>query len=145
MALGSRGRPAALELLGADDSQLVVLALMWIRDHPSRDVADAVAELLEHEDDTVALMAIECLGLVGTEAHAAALVRSLRLGDRAHAHRGYEALASLGGPHARGFLEFAARNEDDPSLAAAARRALDTVRSGAADRTGDPVPRGHRR
>jgi hypothetical protein len=145
LALG-RGDPGAIErLLGSEDPELVLLGLGWVHDHPNPTAADAVAALLEHEDDRVALLAIECLGMIGGPRHAEALVRSVRLGDAAQAHRTYEALASMGGPRAREFLEFAARNEEDPRLAAAARRALEQVRG----ETGGPevrnVRRGHRR
>jgi len=145
MALGRNDPGAVQALLGSEDPELVLLGLGWIHDHPDPKAADAVAAVLEHEDDRVALLAIECLGMIGGPQHAEALVRSVKLGDAAQAHRTYEALASLGGPRAREFLEFAARNEDDPRLAAAAIRALEQIR----DESGGPQPsnvrRGHRK
>ena len=48
------------------------------------------------------------------------------VGAAAGAHARH-ALARLGGPEAEGFLEFAARNEDEPDLRAAAERALRKV------------------
>jgi hypothetical protein len=142
----ARNDPGAVQdLLASEDPELVLLGLGWVHDHPDPEAADAVAAVLEHEDDRVALLAIECLGMIGGTRHAEALVRSVRLGDAAQAHRTYEALASLGGPRAREFLEFAARNEEDPRLAAAAIRALEQLH----DESGGPRPsnvrRGHRK
>lgn len=142
-----RGDAAATKrILDHPDPELVVLAIEWIARHRLREHADTVASLLDHEDDRIALRAVECLGVVGTEEHARLLVSKPRLADRAHASRLYETLRGLGGPHALGFLEFAARNEDDPALADLAKRALEDVRQ-------EPVrehapratlPRGHR-
>jgi hypothetical protein len=145
LALG-RNDPGALQrLLGSEDPELVLLGLGWVHDHPDPKAADAVAALLEHEDDRVSLLAIECLGMIGGPRHAEALVRSVRLGDTAQAHRTYEALASLGGPRAREFLEFAARNEDDPRLAAAAIRALEQILDESSGPQPGNVRRGHRK
>lgn len=145
LALG-RNDPGAVEhLLASEDPELVLLGLGWLHDHPDPGAADAVAGVLEHEDDRVALLAIECLGMIGGSRHAEALVHSVKLGDAARAHRTYEALASLGGPRAREFLEFAARNEEDPRLAAAAIRALEQIREDSGGSQPSNVRRGHRK
>ena len=59
-----------------------------------------------------------------------------------------DALSRLGGPEAAGFLEFAARNEDEPERRAAAERALrrvaDSAMVGASERDDRTQNRGHR-
>ncbi len=112
------------ELLAASDPELVVLALEWIRDRRSPGDADSVAALLDHSDERVGLLAIEALGVIGGPEHVHGLLRGVRLSDPGQAHRAYEALARLGGPDAKAFLEFAARNEDEPERRQAATRAL---------------------
>jgi hypothetical protein len=141
-----RGDPAAIQrILRHPDPELVVLAVEWISRHRLRAHADQIAALVEHADDRVVLRAVECLAVVGTQAHARALVTRPRLADRAHASRLYETLAGLGGPDAVGFLEFAARNEDDPALAELARRALERARhDGVGSDASAWLPRGHR-
>jgi hypothetical protein len=144
-----RGDEAAIErILAHPDPELVVLALEWIARHRLRAHADAVAQLVGHADDRVALRAVECLGVVGAQKHARALVSAPRLADRAHASRLYATLAGLGGPDAVGFLEFAVRNEEDPTLAAMAKRALEHARHGGEQGTSPqgrtPMMRGHR-
>lgn len=111
-------------LLQDEDPEVVIVALAGIRERRWRALGDAVFGLTEHEDPRVAIAAVHCLGAIGGPEHAPGMLKAARLSDRAHANRLYEALANLGGEHARGFLEFAARNEDDPELASAAERAL---------------------
>jgi hypothetical protein len=140
------GRAAIATLLAADDPQIVVLALDWVIDHRGREYADEVARLVPHPDERVALRAVECLGVVGEPRHARVLVQTPRLADRAYAQRIYDALARLGGEEAQGFLEFAARNEDDPLMMEVAADALSRLHG--ADATtgpqGDSAARGHR-
>jgi hypothetical protein len=141
------GEVDARRLLGSSDPEIVVLALEQILRQRWRGAADEVATLLEHDDPRVVMAAVECLGIVGTPEHTAVLVRQVRLADADQARRLYDALASLGGAQARGFLEFAARNEDDPALADVAARALGRLRDGppsddAMDE--DTTLRGHR-
>jgi hypothetical protein len=137
---------AALEgVLSAPDAQIVILGLDWIAAHRVRARADEVARLVDHEQPLVALRAIECLALVGGPEHVHALVRRPHLADRAYARRIYDAVAQLGGPQALGFLDFAARNEDDPEMADAAAQAL--ARVGQARGASEPLTRpgrGHR-
>lgn len=116
-------------VLADEDPEIVVLALDWVEARRARDMADAVVGLVGHEDARIALRAVECIGVVGSPEHARHLVVRPRTGDRAHANRLYEALANLGGDDAAGFLEFAARNEDDPAMAELAQRALTRVRA----------------
>jgi hypothetical protein len=144
-----RGDAATLQrLLGHPDPELVLLTLDWVHAHRMREHGDAVARLVDHADERVALRAVECLGVVGTERHARVLVANPRLADRAHTHRLYETLAHLGGPDAAGFLEFAARNEDDPVMADLARNALARMREDGESEDGAsrrrPRSRGHR-
>ena len=142
-----RGDAAAIRrILEHPDPELVILAIDWIGRHRLRMHADGVAALVDHADERVALHAVECLAVVGTQEHARALVTRPRLADRAHASRLYETLARLGGPHAVGFLEFAARNEEDPALADLAKRALERARQdGVGERASRPsLSRGHR-
>ena len=139
------GEDAVPSLLAADDGQIVLVALDWIAAHRARQFADDVAALVERDDPWVALRAIECLGLVGGPEHVDALVRKPRLADPAWTRRLYETVAVLGGDHARGFLEFAARNEDDPDLAKAAERALSQLGMPAPSTAAkSPQTRGHR-
>lgn len=121
------GADAVAHVLAADDGQIKLVALDWIAGHRARQFADDVATLVEHDDPWVALRAIECLALVGGPEHVDALVRRPKLADPAWARRVYDTVAVLGGDDARGFLAFAARNEDDPELAKAAARALAQV------------------
>lgn len=139
------GEADARRLLGASDPEIVVLALEQIAKQRWRDAADEVAALLGHDDERVVASAVECLGSVGGPHHTAALLRHVRLADSDQARRLYETLAALGGDEARGFLEFAARNEDDPvgaDLASRALRRLHGVAEGSSD-DGDTL-RGHR-
>lgn len=140
-----RGTPAELQALLADeDPEVVLLALDGIERRGLRALGDAVFGLVEHPEERVALRAVESLGVVGGPEHAPGLVRFARLADRAHANRLYETLAKLGGEHARGFLAFAARNEDDPELATLAERALARLDANEPLGSPDAVARGHR-
>jgi hypothetical protein len=140
-----RGTTAELEaLITNEDPEVILVALDGVERRRLRSLGDAVFSLVEHPEERVALRAVECLGVVGGEEHASGLVRLARLADRAHANRVYEALAKLGGEQARGFLAFAARNEDDPELASLAERALAQLEANEPlDRT-EAVARGHR-
>lgn len=140
-----RGTPSELTaLLSDEDPEVVLLVLDGVERRRLRELGDAVFGLVEHPEERVALRAVECLGVVGGPEHASGLVRLARLADRAHANRLYETLASLGGEHARGFLAFAARNEDDPELATLAERALARLDANEPRGSVDAVARGHR-
>jgi len=126
----ARGDDAARAALLLDtDPEIVVLTVNWIQTHRQRALADAVAPLAASSVDAVALAAIDCIGAVGGPEHAAQLVRHPKVADRAHANRLYDTLANLGGEHAIGFLEFAARNEEDPEMAGLAAHALVRARA----------------
>lgn len=146
VALGTREELAAL--LGDDDPEVIIVGLQGVRARRERALGDSVFALLGHDDERVGLEAVECLGSIGGPEHAPGLLREARLADRAHANRLYEALANLGGEHAKGFLEFAVRNEEDPELASLAQRALERLDAteptakAPAERPG--VGRGHR-
>jgi hypothetical protein len=149
--LARDGHEAARRLLEDEDPVLVLLALGWVATHEQRENADAVAALLRHRDERVEWAAIETLAKIGSSDHVRQLVASARLADRAHTGRLYEALAELGGEEAEGFLDFAARNEDDPALAEVAQKALEQVQESGpgvtAAVTDPPRPaaiRGHR-
>ncbi len=126
--LARRSPGAVASLLDDTDPQLVALTLEWIRDHhdeaPAHDAADRVALLINHAESDVRLLAIETLGVVGGPQHVGALLERIELNDADQVQRTYEALARLGGNEARTFLDFAARNEDEPDLQAAAEHAL---------------------
>lgn len=148
----ARGRgDAAAALLGADDPELKLLALEWIRDHPGPGLADAVAGQLEQGDPEVVALALEVLTAIGEARHAAAVVRRVERSP-ALAREGYRALAVLGGADAVGFLRFAAANEDEPGLRAEAERALSAALAGPGERVAarshgvdlPRVARGHR-
>jgi len=131
-------------LLDDDDPEVVLIALDGVERRRLHALDDRVHALLDHDEERVAMRAVECLGVIGGPEHAPALLRAARLADRAHAYRLYEALAKLGGQHARGFLEFAARNEDDPELATRAEQALAQLVAQEPSAVLDPVARGHR-
>ena len=148
----ARGRgEAAVALLGADDPELKLLALEWIRDHPGPGLADAVAGQMEQNDPQVVALALEVLTTIGEERHAAAVVRRAERSP-ALARAAYQALAVLGGADAVGFLRFAAANEDEPGLRAEAERALSAALAGPGERVAarshgvdlPRVARGHR-
>jgi hypothetical protein len=131
-------------LLADTDPEIVLLALEHVGRRRLRAVADDVAALLPNDDDRVVAAAVECLGLVGSAEHTAVMLKHVRLADRAQAQRLYEALAMLGGDEAAAFLEFAARNEDDPALADVARGALRRLNAPAGTDGVEPELRGHR-
>ncbi len=131
-------------LLDDDDPEVVLIALDGVERRRLHALDDRVHAVLDHDEERVAMRAVECLGVIGGPEHAPALLRAARLADRAHAFRLYEALAKLGGQHARGFLEFAARNEDDPELATRAEQALAQLEAQEPSTVLDPVARGHR-
>lgn len=140
-----RGSVEDLEqLLRDEDPEVVLTALEGVERRRVRALDGAVSALLEHPQDRVALRAMECLGVIGGPEHAPGLLRVARLADRAHANRVYEALANLGGEYARGFLAFAARNEDDPELASLAAQALGRLDATEPAGSGEGVERGHR-
>jgi hypothetical protein len=142
----ARGRPDRVErLLRSQDAELTLLALEWLRDHPDGAHAEHVVHLLDHHDERIALTAIEALGAIGGPEHAPALLRRLQLADAGRTHRAYDALGSLGGPEAVAFLEFAARNEDEPERQAAARQALERARTAPNPTAELPSLEGHRR
>ncbi|KIG13459.1 hypothetical protein DB30_08055 [Enhygromyxa salina] len=118
-------------LLGSSDPDALILTLEWVRDHAdraqARDAADRAVELINHADERVALLAIEALGQIGGPEHVGVLLDRIQLADTRQANSAYDALANLGGPEAEGFLQFAARNEDEPRRRAAAERALHRV------------------
>jgi hypothetical protein len=117
-------------LLRSIDPDLVILALEWIYTHgdqPEAAAADRVAELINHDDEQVGLLALDTIGRIGGPQHVPAVLERIRLTDTTQVSRAYEAIAALGGPEAQGFLQFAARNEDEPDRRAAAQRALQRV------------------
>jgi hypothetical protein len=129
LALGSAG--AVDRLLRSGDSELLSLTLEWIRSHPDEPeaatAADRVAELINHDDEEIGLLALDTIGRIGGPQHVPAVLERIRLTNTPQVSRAYQALAQLGGPEAEGFLEFAARNEDEPDRRAAAERALQHV------------------
>ncbi|MEE9383267.1 MAG: HEAT repeat domain-containing protein [Nannocystaceae bacterium] len=143
--LASGGDGVVAELLAADDPHLNVVAMEWLRSEGDRVRLQLVINMLGHTEPQVARLAVEIIGELGGPEHASALVRHVRLADPGHAHRTYEALASLGGVDAEGFLRFAARNEDDPQRQHTARVALDRLMrsTGASNQRAD-ILRGHR-
>ncbi|PRQ09278.1 hypothetical protein ENSA7_09700 [Enhygromyxa salina] len=122
---------AVTRLLESSDPDALILTLEWVRDHPdhaeAREAANRAVELIEHDDERVALLAIEALGQIGGPEHVVVLLDRIQLADTRQANSAYDALANLGGPEAEGFLQFAARNEDEPRRRAAAERALHRV------------------
>jgi HEAT repeats len=145
LSLVTGERDDARRLLADPDPEIVVLALEHVQRQRWRDLADDVAALLSGSDPRVGVAVVECLGQIGRPEHAGVLLRHVRLADTAQAQRLYEALAALGGDEAAAFLEFAARNEDDPAMAEVAERALRRLRSDpVAEPSVDPALRGHR-
>ena len=150
LARGAGG--AVIDLLESGDSDLVLLTLEWIREHgdetQAKLAANHVAELIKDEDERVGLLAIETIGEIGGPEHVSALLERIQLADSHQVSRAYDALSRLGGPEAAGFLEFAARNEDEPERRAAAERALrrvaDSAMVGAGGRDDRTQNRGHR-
>lgn len=129
LALGTLG--TVDRLLRSSDLELVLLTLEWVRDHGDESQAGAAAnrvtELINHDDEDVGLLALETIGRIGGPQHVPAVLERIRLTNTTQVSRAYDALAQLGGPEAEGFLQFAARNEDEPDRRAAAERALQQV------------------
>ncbi|MFO7567137.1 MAG: HEAT repeat domain-containing protein [Enhygromyxa sp.] len=129
LALGTPG--TVDRLLRSSDVELLLHALQWIRDRgelpEAAAAADRVAELINHDDEDVGLLALETIGRIGGPQHVSAVLERIRLTNNTQVQRAYDAIAELGGPEAEGFLEFAARNEDEPTRRAAAERALRRV------------------
>lgn len=129
LALGTPG--SVDRLLRSRDPDLLLLTLEWVRDHghesEAQAAADRVAELINHDDEDVGLLAIDTIGRIGGPQHVSAVLERIRLTNSPQVSRAYAAIAQLGGPEAARFLEFAARNEDEPDRRAAAERALRRV------------------
>jgi hypothetical protein len=138
----ARGTEGSVDrLLGSSDPDALILALEWVRDHAddpqARAAASRVAALITHADERVGLLAIEAIGHVGGPEHVPILLGRIPFADTREANYAYDALAELGGPEAEGFLQFAARNEDEPRRRAAAERALHRVAESDIVRAGD--------
>lgn len=129
LALGTAG--TVDRLLRSGDPELVLLTLEWIRDHADEPeaaaAADRVTELINHDDEDIGLLALDTIGRIGGPQHVPAVLERIRLTNTPQVSRAYDTLAQLGGPEAEGFLQFAARNEDEPDRRAAAQRALQRV------------------
>lgn len=141
------GAPGAVDrLLESADPELVIQTLEWVRDHADESQASAAADraaaLIGHSDERVGLVAIETVGAVGGPEHVRLLLAGVQLADASQVHRAYDALSHLGGPEAERFLQFAARNEEEPGRRAAARRALRRIAEG--DQGQRAPNRGHR-
>jgi hypothetical protein len=145
------GTPGTFDrLLRSTDAELVRSTLQWIRDGgdppEALAAADRVAELINHDDEQIGLLALEAIGQIGGPQHVPAVLERIRLTNNTQVQRAYDAIAQLGGPEAEGFLQFAARNEDEPGRRAAAERALRRVAD--SDMVGRsrvrPPNRGHR-
>jgi hypothetical protein len=125
------GTPGTVErLLDSSDPDLMILGLQWIREHRDPELsttADRVAELINHHDEDVGLLALDTIGQIGGPQHVSAVIERIELTNTTQVSRAYDAIAELGGPEAEGFLQFAARNEDEPDRRAAAQRALQRV------------------
>jgi hypothetical protein len=133
LALGILDAQVALErgeearvpaLLRSEDPQIVQLALTWVRERRRVEFLPLVTSALEHSHPDVAISAVETLGVLGDSTHVPAILRQAPRLQIASSFRLYETLGRLGGPDAAAFLEFAGRNEEDPALRSAARRAL---------------------
>lgn len=148
VALGTAG--AVERLLGSGDTELITLTLEWLRDHPGEPTAiaaaDQVVELIglkagTEAEEEVGLLALEAIGQIGGPEHVPTVLAHVQLSNPTQVSRAYDAIARLGGPDAEAFLEFAARNEEEPDQRAAAQRALKRV----ANSEGVPtLNRGHR-
>lgn len=123
-ALGRGNHDAVRSLLGAEDPELVILALEWIREHSPATFARDVAPLLAHEDERVSTLAVECLGYADDPGYARLVIHHARPMLRNHTREVYRALARLRGSEALGYLRFAAANEDDEALREEAERSL---------------------
>lgn len=136
-ALAEADPEAVRRLLQAEDPELVILALEWIRENAPRDFAAEVVPLLGHGDERVAALAIECLGYSGDPGYAAVIIRNAQPMRRGPMREVYRSLARLRGADALGFLRFAAANEDENSLREEAERALRLALTGI---VADPTP-----
>ena len=120
-----RGEEARIPaLLRSADPQIVLLALAWVRQRQRAEFLAPVVAALEHPHPDVAISAVETLGRIGDASHVGAILRQAPRLQIASSFRLYETLGRLGGGEAAAFLGFAARNEEDPALRSAARRAL---------------------
>lgn len=145
----ARRQPGQLAtLLDSGDAELAATGLRWLCDHPDAPEAgeqlDRTLALLDHADPDLRLLAIEALGAIGGPDQVAALLERIELNDGDQVARAYDALAQLGGPEARRFLEFAAANEDEPSRQDAAERALQRLEGHSASLIEQVRGRGHR-
>jgi len=134
-------------LLADPDPELRIMAIQWVTRSGRRDLLDPVVQRLADPDPRVAAEALDCLGSLGAPEHAGPMVASARLSDRNHTGHLYMALGALGGAQAQGFLDFAARNEDDPDLASLAQKSLTQALVGPpkpAHATTGSIARGHR-
>lgn len=123
-ALARGNHDAVRSLLRAEDPELVVLALEWIREHAPATFSRDVAELLGHDDERVTSLAVECLGYADDPGYARLIIHHARPMQRNYTREVYRALARLRGPEALGYLRFAAANEDDEALREEAERSL---------------------
>lgn len=138
----ARGDVAAFaELLASDEPEQLLVALRYVRDREDRARLEPILPLLRHADPRVRIEALDVIGALGSDEHAAAIVREVRLLDPGAAREAYRALSRLGGPDAIGFLRFAADNEDDASLRVEAERALSSALAGRGASVAD-APRG---
>ena len=134
-----RGEEARIPaLLRSNDPQVVLLAMAWVRQRERTEFLAHVVAALDHRHPDVAIAAVETLGLIGHASHVPEILQQAPRLQIASSFRLYEALGRLGGPDAEAFLEFAARNEEDPALRSAARRALHS-RGRPGDRGADPI------
>lgn len=144
-ALRRQGDRAARRLLRGTDPELVLLALEWASVHRRPALADVIRARLSDPDPRVVAAALEAMAGIGTESDVPAMVAAARLSDREATVRLYESLGAIGGIQAIGFLDFAARNEDDPDLANLAQAsATKARRRPAPPAPPTPLARGHR-
>jgi hypothetical protein len=130
LARADRARIARL-LAGADDHQLQ-LVLEWLATAPARTftwpergvLAGLAAWHAGSLHPGVASAAVDAVGRIGDARHVPALLARVSLVDDLQALRTYDTIASLGGPDAVAFLDFAARNERTLERRRAAQQAL---------------------
>jgi hypothetical protein len=136
----------ASKLLGMPDTELRLLALNWIGTQGGSSDAAAVEPLLRDRDPRIVEAALFALSRVGSSAHTTALIALSLSADGSIARQAYIALGEVGGVRARTYLEFAARNEDEPRRRRAAELALrSTKRAGEPATWGEETSRSHRR
>jgi hypothetical protein len=127
----ARGDIGGLEvLLDSGEPAQILVGLRYVADREAREHATRLLPLLRHDDPRVRMAALDVLGQVGTQDHAAAIVREAHRLDPGATREAYRALARLGGADAVGFLRFAAANEDEPELRGEAERALTSALTG---------------